>query len=42
MTEREFRKLQADQQAYPVRLAKIGERTYWHFRPLLLGERGFE
>jgi hypothetical protein len=30
--EREFRRLQVEQQTYPLLLAKIGERTYWQFQ----------
>jgi hypothetical protein len=38
--EREYHKLQVEQQAYPLRLAKIGERTYWQFQDRVYWENG--
>jgi HNH endonuclease len=32
VTPKEFRQLQVEQQEYPLRLAKIGERRYWQFQ----------
>jgi hypothetical protein len=40
MKEREYHKLQVEQQAYPLRLAKIGERTYWQFQDRVYWENG--
>jgi hypothetical protein len=40
MKEREYHKLQVEQQAYPLRLAKICERTYWQFQDRVYWENG--
>jgi hypothetical protein len=39
MREREFRRLQVEQQTYPLGLAKIGERTYRQFQDRFYWEK---